>query len=447
MSPFLNVLSLFCPRHKSVLRGRVLLAAVTTLCLGFATASTATAAVFGTQGISSRAGVSQAELDRTIDLAARSGAKVVRVEADWAALEPRAQGERATEAVLALDRVIVGAANRGMRTLLFIVRTPCWASAAPADVRGSCSGPAANRPEVSRYRPADPSSAVPISTFLAGRYASRLAAFQIWNEPDQSNEKYWAGTNKVATYVAMTRALYRPLKAAAPQVPVLAGSFVGTNGEWLKAMYAAGIKGSYDGLAVQFYNRTLYGLRATRAVQRAHGDSTPLWLTEFGYTSCYRRGGPAIQIDQPCVSRAAQARGLADVLTGIRSRPWIAAAVQYALHDDAPGGYTFGLADVNGRLKPAYAAVRRVLTRRTRSPRRPRIRLRASRGRVVASGTASLAELLTLRVERRGVLRFRATLVADRRNRWRIVLPASLGTRGLTVRLSAGWTGRAVGRR
>ncbi len=440
MSPFMSVFLTSDPR-----RGFALLAIATTLCLGFVTAP-ATAAVFGTQGISIREGASQAELDRTIDLAARSGAKIVRVEADWAELEPRAQGERSTAAIVALDRIVMGAASRGMRTLLFVLGTPCWASSAPADVRGSCSGPAANRPEVSRYRPADPGSVVPISTFLAGRYASRLAAFQIWNEPDQSNEKYWAGTNKVATYVAMTRALYGPLKRAAPQVPVLAGSFVGTNGAWLKAMYAAGIKGHYDGLAVQFYSRTLYALRTTRAVQRANGDRKPLWLTEFGYTSCYRRGGPAVQIDQPCVSRRAQAQGLTDVLTAIRSRPWIVAAVQYDLTDDGRGGYTFGLADVNGRLKPAYAAVRRVLTGRARSPRRPRIRLRAVRGRVVASGTASLAELLTLRVEQRGVLRFRATLVTDRRNRWRIVLPAALGRRGLTVRVSAGWTGRAVRR-
>jgi hypothetical protein len=441
MSPFLHALFMFY-RHRK----RVLLPVAATLALGLSAAPAASAAVFGTQGISSRAGVSPAKVDRAIDLAARSGAKVVRVEANWAALEPRAQGERSPAAVAALDRVIVRAANRGMRTLLFIVYTPCWASSAPADVRDSCTGPAASRPEVSRYRPADPNSVVPISTYLAGRYASMLAAFQIWNEPDQSNEKYWAGPNKVATYVAMTRALYRPLKRAAPQVPVLAGSFVGTNGAWLKAMYAAGIKGHYDGLAVQFYSRTLYGLRATRAVQRANGDSKPLWLTEFGYTSCYRRGGPAIQIDQPCVSRRAQAQGLSDVLAAIRSRRWIAAAVQYTLYDDRPGGYTFGLVDVNGALKPAYAAVRRVLSGRTRSPRRPRIRLRAVRGRVVASGSASLAELLTLRVERRGVLRYRATLVTDRRNRWRIVLPAALGTRGLTVRLSAGWTGRAVGR-
>lgn len=411
------------------------------------TAPAASGAVFGTQGVPTGVGVPQAAVDRPLDVAKRSGAKLVRIEADWAALEPRARGERDPQAVAALDRAIDGVTRRGMRPLLMFDRTPCWASSAPAEVRGECSGPTPNRQEIWRYRPADPKSALPIATFLAGRYANRLAAFQIWNEPDQSNEKYWAGTDKAVTYTALVRTLYRPLKQAAPRVPVLAGSFVGLNGKWLRAMYAAGLKGHYDGLAVQFYSRTLYALRATRAVQRAYGDRKPLWLTEFGFTDCLRPGGPKVQIDQPCVSPAIAARGMSDVLAALRTKPWVAAAIQYSALDDRPGGYTFGLADVNGRLKASFAAVRRVLTGRTRSPKRPTIRLRASRGQLVASGTASLTELLSVRVEQRGVLRLRATLLADRSNRWRIALPASLGTRGLTVRVSAGYTGRASARR
>ena len=430
-----------------VRRFRVLLLALF-VALGLAASVTpaAHAAVFGTQGISHGVGIRQASTDRDLTLAARAGAKLIRVPAEWSMLEPVAQGQRDPAAVEALDRVVGAAARRGMRTVMVVVGTPCWASSAPSAERTSCSGANANRSAVTRYRPSDPTSVVPIATFLAARYANHLAAFQIWNEPDQSNEKYWAGPDKVKSYVAMVRALYGPLKQAAPKVPVLAGSFVGTNGKWLEAMYAAGIKGFYDGLAVQFYSRTLYGLRATRAVQRAHGDRKPLWLTEFGYTSCYTRGGPRLQIDQPCVTRAGAAQALVDVLTALRTRPWVAAAIQYSAFDDAPGGYTFGLFDARGGLKPAYTAVRRVLTKRVRSPKRPTIRLRAVRGQVVATGTASLAELLTMRVEQRGALRLRATLVSDRRNRWRIVLPAALGTRGLVVRVSAGYTGRVTSR-
>lgn len=409
------------------------------------TASSA-AAVFGTQDDIGGTNVSQDRIDRTLDLAARAGAKVFRIEANWSGLEPEAQGQRDAATLAALDRLIDAAARRGMRTLLFINRTPCWASAAPAEVRGSCEGTQANRPAVTRFRPADPKTVVPISTFLADRYERRLAAFQIWNEPDQENEKYWAGPDKVANYVAMTRALYRPLKQAAPSVPVLAGSFVGTDGRWLKAMYAAGVKGYYDGLAVQFYTVPLYGLRNTRAVQLAHQDKSPVWLTEWGYTSCSRRGASTMQIDQLCVTPAGQARGVSDVLAAVGRRPWVTAAIQYDALDDGPGGYTFGFADALGRLKPSYAAIRRVLTGRVRAPKPPTVRLRTAAGRVEARGTASLADVVKVTVSVRGVLRYRATLRTDQRGTWRLNLPPQLGTRGLTVRVFAGWTGRAARR-
>ncbi len=425
-----------------------LLILLATVLLGTATLGPASsgAAVFGTQDDIGGVNVSQARIDRTLDLAARAGARIFRVEANWSTLEPEAQGERNGAALAALDRLVAAASRRGMRTLLFIDRTPCWASAAPAEVRGSCQGPQANRPEVTRFRPADPGTVVPISTFLAARYERTLAAFQVWNEPDHSNEKYWAGPNKVVSYVAMMRALYRPLKRAAPSVPVLAGSFVGTDGRWLKAMYASGAKGFYDGLAVQFYTVPLYGLRNTRAVQLANGDRSPLWLTEFGYTSCSRPGGATTQLDQRCVTRAGQARGIADVLSAVRRRPWVAAAIQYDALDDGPGGYTFGFADVAGRLKPAYAAIRRVLTGRVRAPKAPTVRLRSAGRHVAARGTASLTDVVTVSVTVRGVVRFRAGLLTDQRGNWRLSLPPQLGTRGLTVRVSAGWTGHVTRR-
>ncbi len=55
---------------------------------------------------------------------------------------------------------------------------------------------------------------------------------------------------------------------------MLAGSLVGSNGVFLRALYAAGIKGYYDGLAVHFYTLTLGSLRAIHETQLANGDNT-----------------------------------------------------------------------------------------------------------------------------------------------------------------------------
>ena len=72
---------------------------------------------------------------------------------------------------------------------------------------------------------------------------------------------------------------------------MVAGSLVGSNGAFLRALYAAGIKGYYDGLSVHYYHLTLASLRSIHEVQVANGDTKPLWLDEFGWSSCWPRAG------------------------------------------------------------------------------------------------------------------------------------------------------------
>ncbi len=408
------------------------------LLLLLALAAPASAKVaWGVQGITSPAVAKTAQ---------RAGATLTRVEASWAELEPSGPGQVDAAALGQLDATIAQARANGMKVVLFLDRTPCWASSAPAEVRGDCGGPQANRTDVTRYRPSDVTTAVPISVLLAQRYASSLAAFQVWNEPDQVNEKYWAGDQKVASYVALVKALYGPLKAAAPTLPVLAGSFVGVDGRWLQAMYAAGIKGSYDGLAVQFYDLPLTALRDTRIVQAKNGDRTPLWLTEFGFDTCYRKGGPASDGEHACVSRTAQARNTVDVLRAMRTRPWIKGAIQFQATDQGPDGYHFGLLDDRGKAKPVLAAVRRAL-RTKGKPTTPRIALRRSGDHLVLSGTASGTELLFLQAYQGTQLRYRQYVRPTPLNRLSVALPAALGTSGLRVTVRGAWTGRAQARR
>lgn len=417
------------PRTLAALVG--LLAAVA---LGSATAQARV--TWGAQGLTSPGVAAQVQA---------AGGSITRIEVSWAELQPTGPGPLDPAALARVDAAVRQATSHGMRVVMFLDRTPCWASAAPDDVRAGCTGPGANGTEVTRYRPADVTTAVPVSVALVQRYAASLAAFQVWNEPDQVNEKYWAGPDKVATYVALVKALYGPLKQAAPSVPVLAGSFVGVDGRWLKAMYDAGIKGSYDGLAVQFYDLPLTALRTTHIVQRQNGDATPLWLTEFGYTTCYRKGGPATDGEHACVTPAVQARNVTDVLAAMRTRPWIKAAIQFEATDQGPDGYSFGLLDVRGRAKPVLAAVRKALRSKAR-PTRPKIRLRRSGDHVVLSGTASGTELLLLRAYQGGQLRYRQYVRPSRLRRVSASLPAALGTSRLSVTLGGPWTGRGSAR-
>jgi hypothetical protein len=281
--------------------------------------------------------------------------------------------------------------------------------------------------------------------FLAARYGERLAAFEIWNEPDQANEKFWAGPDKVARYVALVKATYGPLKRVNPGLQVLAGSFVGTDGRWLRAMYRAGIQGHYDGLAVHFYDLPLRALQTTHAVQVAHGDGKPLWLTEFGWTSCYRRGGPAIGRDHPCVTRALQGTALADVFRAVARTPWIAAAIVYTLHDE-DADYRFGLLDRRGRRKPSFAAVRRALHSPLAPMTRPTLALRRAGRRVVVSGRGSLADVYLVEASVNGTLRYRAYVRTSRLGGWELTLPAALGTTGVRVTVTSDWTRASAAR-
>jgi hypothetical protein len=429
------------PVTKARLSARAILAVLALVAL--TPASAVAAPLVGTQdgGVLS-ATQSAADMQREIATMAKLKVQVARFEVSWAALEPDAAGVRDPGVVALLDAFVDGAARHGIRPILYFDRTPCWASSAPADLRRDCQGDDANRTEVWRYAPEHGDSAVPVATFLAERYGSRLAAFQLWNEPDHSNEKYWAGTDKVERYVRFAKAVYPAIKAVAPNLPVLAGSFVGPDGRWLKALYAAGLKGSYDGLAVQFYDLPLYALNLTRKVQRANGDSTPMWLTEFGYTSCSGRSGkPSRLDDHPCVDAKVQAQNLTDVFAATATAPWLAAAVVYALHDESTA-YQFGVLDRGGHRKPSYTALGRAAVRKAGRLRAPVLRLRKRGGVVRAAGTAPGIDIYTLRVKVGGTLRFRAIIRPDRFNTFSVKLPRVLGTSGLTATITRQWDGK-----
>src|SRR3954453_17417884 len=375
----------FVPRLRAMVLALVCLAAVAA-----SAASASARPVYGVQGVA----VSDDAARTARDLAAvsRVGARTLPVEVSWAKLQP-AGPDAYDQAYLAdLDRLMAGASARKLKVVLYVDQTPCWASSAPASDKDGCT--AAQTPVgVYRYPPSSPDRFADLSTFLVARYRAGLAAYEVWNEPDQVNENYWAGPDKVARYVALVKAAYAPLKRVAPEVPVLAGSFVGGNGKWLQAMYDAGIKGSYDALAVHFYDLPLYSLRLTRATQRRNGDTTPEWLTEFGWDSCYRRGGPAYRVQHRCITAKMQGTALRDLIKGIHSPSWIKTAILYQLRDESADS-PFGLFDARGAAKPTYTVLRSLLRGRiTGTLPRATVRLSRRGGRLVASGQASIDDV------------------------------------------------------
>jgi hypothetical protein len=376
--------------------------------------------------------------DREIASARALHAQVVRVDVRWSVLEPHGSGQIEPGAQAFLDRLVGDAAAAGIRVIVTADSTPCWASSAPgAALRGCVAGESSR---ANAWPPANPSTYASFVAYLAARYGTRLAAIEIWNEPDQANEDYFAGPEKPKRYAAILRAAYPAIKQANPEVPVLAGSLVGSNGVFLRALYAAGIKGYYDGLAVHFYNLTLGSLRAIHETQLANGDDAPLWLDEFGWASCWPR--QKTQQEQACVTPKIQAANITNMFRSLARTPYVAAAVLYGLQDG--GREDFGVLNAQGARKPAFAALAQVLASPFGAPSPVTLSLRRRGGAVLASGSGPVGDFMQLEALQGSVPRYRALFTLDRFNRYSIPLPRVLGTHGLTVRVYQYWQGSAA---
>ena len=380
-------------------------------------------------------GASLAGIDREIALARALHAKLVRVEVPWSELEPQGPNQINPRALAVMDRLVSDAAAAGIKVIAMVESSPCWASSAPAALLRACA--AGRSSKANAWPPTNPANYAAFVAYLAQRYGTRLAAIEVWNEPDQANQAYFAGPEKPQRYATILRAAYPAIKQANPNVPVLAGSLVGANGVFLRALYAAGIKGYYNGLAVHYYTLTLASLRSIHEVQMANGDTTPLWLNEFGWSSCWPRY--RIQQEQGCVTSQTQALNITNTFRALARTPYVAAEVLYQLQGSV--SENFGVLNANGTHKPAFAALSRALV----SPFGPAspvtVSLRKQRGRVLASGSGPVGDYMELEAFRGSVLRYRALFTLNRFNRYSIKLPSALGASGLRVRVYQYWAG------
>jgi Cellulase (glycosyl hydrolase family 5) len=385
-------------------------------------------------------GSTPAQADAEIASAQQLHVKLVRVNVLWSVMEPNGPSSIDPGALAFTDRLVSDAAAAGLRVIMTADGTPCWASSAPASVLGLCRPQQTSKANAwPPVRPADYASFV---GFLAQRYGTRLAGIEIWNEPDQANQQYFAGPDKPRRYAAILRPAYTAIKHANPAVPVLAGSLVGSNGVFLRALYAAHIKGYYDGLSVHFYNLTLGSLRAIHEVQLANRDSKPLWLNEFGWSSCWPRY--MIQQEQACVTPQAQATNIVDLYRSLARAPYVASAVVY----DLQGSVTedFGLLNGSGTPKPAFPAFSQaLLSSRAQNPSPIKLSLRRRGSRIQASGSGPVGDYMQLEAFIAGKLRYRALFVLDRFNRYSVELPKALGTSGVQVRVFQYWAGAGKG--
>ena len=297
--------------------------------------------------------VNEAMLDRVME----SGSGWARVGVGWCSLEEAGPGLVSEWYLQRLEATVAAAEARGLRVLATLGCTPGWLS-------GSES--LTVLPE-----PAQAGEFERVARWLAERYAGRIAAWEVWNEPDCSAGT-GCGTTDPALYVPVLRAGSAGIRAGDPGAVVVSGGISGVNAAWIQGLYAAGGGGWFDALGLHPYQGPaaeppeappadhpyrITNVERVREVMVAAGDDrTPVWFTEFGWTTGAGEGWHA------GVDEATQADYLARAIALVQDTyPYVTHAFVFTVRDrDDWSAYenNFGLTRLDGSPKPALAALR-----------------------------------------------------------------------------------------
>ena len=203
-----------------------------------------------------------------------------------------------------VDQAVQTSNEFGFKLLLGVTHAPDWTRAAELE-----GGPPANYAEFSRFMEQ-----------LASRYRGRVAAYELWNEPNLARE--WRGdTLDPARFVALVAEGSKGVRAGDPAALIISGApaVTGINDGvgaiddrvFLRGMYEAGIAQWVDGIGAHPYgfanppgNSFLSSSQASsshndhpsfffrdtlddyRAIMLAYGDANrQIWVTEFGWPS------------------------------------------------------------------------------------------------------------------------------------------------------------------
>jgi polysaccharide biosynthesis protein PslG len=376
-------------------------------------------------------------VEAQLDKAKAAGAGMVRVDLGWASLEQDAKGRYSNWYLSKIDHVVDQAEARRIKVLFTFWETPCWASTAPEHLKQGCKGAWWNR-TVQRYPPARASDYGDALAFVVRRYGSRVAAWELWNEPN--HDHYFKARDKVSSYARLVRAAYPAAKDADPSARVVAGSLADADFEFTDALYARGVKGHFDAWSVHPYSEDrsplhpgiegwskksfVRGVPAVRATMLRHGDDKPLWLTEFGWSTCTVRDQAAYE---NCVDPATQAEYLRLAFGQMQAWSYVPVGVWFNMKDTSSNAGdrvdNYGLLRHDGSEKPAYRSFRDAARALAGPARTGVLVLRAvrRRGRVLITGRLPAGRRARVKVYR---WRPRARRFS-RRPSYRLLIPAS----------------------
>lgn len=302
-------------------------------------------------------GISAAGQDRTAAAVKDVGAGWVRLSMSWSDAEPR-RGVYSASWFARYDRAVELSRAKGARVVFMAYQSPSWAS-------GSSDRDT---------KPRDPADFAAFMSYVARRYAGRVAAWEIWNEENTS--RFWSTGPSPAEYTQLLQAAYPAVKGSDPAASVLVGGLSANDYEYLQGMYDAGARAYFDGANVHPYTGAndpatcwnqagttrkakdaFCGYEEVYATMSANGDAgKALWMTEMGYSTTSGQYG---------MGEDKQAEYLVKAYRRLERHPYVKAMFWYQLRNNSLGGDDSGSWEGNLGLlradysnKPAYDALK-----------------------------------------------------------------------------------------
>ena len=222
---------------------------------------------------------------RSMQMAREAGFTHAKMIVHWPRLEPkRGRYTFAETSENDLDNVMKAARAEGIKLVVRADGAPEWTGGSPAK--------------------ADPNEVEAFYEAMAAHGKETIVAYEILNEPNLPFE--WGDDPNPSAYAAFLKAAYKGVKKGDPSALVVGGGLSPATGgaggtiedvDFLRGMYAAGVRGSMDAMAIHNYGGNheperdpgdcgICFRRAElyRQVMVEQGDAaTPIWATEFGW--------------------------------------------------------------------------------------------------------------------------------------------------------------------
>ncbi|MCD6350746.1 MAG: hypothetical protein J7M26_01395, partial [Armatimonadetes bacterium] len=184
-----------------------------------------------------------------------------------------------------LDKKVSDAERQRIRVLYVLAYTPTWASARPKESHYTGGGARAEPKDINDWRN--------FVRRVARRYRGRIAAYEVWNEP---NAGFFTGT--VEAYEKLLESAYEVIKQEDPHTTVVGISGTGGYLPWMEKVFKLGGLAHMDAVSVHTYTTprspeqaNLIGrYEGTFDLLRHYGGLKPVWNTEVGIWQPEREG-------------------------------------------------------------------------------------------------------------------------------------------------------------